>query len=93
VALLTQLGSPEPVRFGERFPHEASGRQLQRAMTATALYLSPDVVVFDEPTAAFDADVRERERVLRLIRGALAPQRCSPVTISIRLVASPKSCS
>ena len=91
MALLTQLGSPEPVRFGERFPHEASGRQLQRAMTATALYLSPDVVVFDEPTAAFDADVRER--VLRLIRGALASQRCSPVTISIRLVASPKSCS
>lgn len=80
VSLFAQLGLPDPERFGERYPHEASGGQLQRAMTAMALCASPDIVVLDEPTAALDADARAR--VLGLIRETLAANGTAAVFIS-----------
>jgi peptide/nickel transport system ATP-binding protein len=48
------LGLPDPDNFGNRFPHQVSGGQLQRAMTAMALCSRPDLIVFDEPTTALD---------------------------------------
>ena len=54
VELFRKLGLPNPETFGRRFPHQVSGGQLQRAMTAMALCAGPDLVVFDEPTTALD---------------------------------------
>jgi len=54
VAIFGSLGLPDPERFGRRFPHQASGGQLQRAMTAMALCPLPNLIVFDEPTTALD---------------------------------------
>jgi peptide/nickel transport system ATP-binding protein len=48
------LDLPDPERFGERYPHQVSGGQLQRAMAAMAISCSPDVLVLDEPTTALD---------------------------------------
>ncbi len=48
------LELPDPERFGERYPHQVSGGQLQRAMTAMALSCRPDVLILDEPTTALD---------------------------------------
>ncbi|MFP3735702.1 ATP-binding cassette domain-containing protein [Burkholderia ambifaria] len=60
IELFALLGLPDPARFGERYPNQASGGQLQRAMVAMALCASPDIVVFDEPTAALDAATRDQ---------------------------------
>jgi peptide/nickel transport system ATP-binding protein len=48
------LDLPDPDRFGERYPHQVSGGQLQRAMAAMAISCQPDVLVLDEPTTALD---------------------------------------
>jgi peptide/nickel transport system ATP-binding protein len=45
---------PDPDSIGYRYPHQVSGGQLQRAMTAMALSCRPDLIIFDEPTTALD---------------------------------------
>jgi len=52
--LFRALELPNPDTFGERYPHQVSGGQLQRAMAAMAMAAKPDILVFDEPTTALD---------------------------------------
>ena len=54
VDLFKRLGLPDPEEFGNRYPHQVSGGQLQRAMTAMAMCCRPQLMVFDEPTTALD---------------------------------------
>lgn len=67
--LFQVLGLPHPESFGERFPHQVSGGQLQRAMTAMALCSNPELIVFDEPTTALD--VTTQIDVLAAIKHAI----------------------
>ncbi|QEX23910.1 ABC transporter ATP-binding protein [Hypericibacter adhaerens] len=64
--LFKALDLPDPEKFGFRYPHQASGGQLQRAMTAMAMSCRPDILVFDEPTTALD--VTTQIEVLALIK-------------------------
>ena len=52
--LYGRLLLPDPDNIGYRYPHQVSGGQLQRAMTAMALSCRPDLIIFDEPTTALD---------------------------------------
>ncbi|RGP38399.1 ABC transporter ATP-binding protein [Pseudotabrizicola alkalilacus] len=69
VMLFGKLGLPNPESFGKRYPHQVSGGQLQRAMTAMALCPKPDLVIFDEPTTALD--VTTQIEVLAAIKEAI----------------------
>jgi peptide/nickel transport system ATP-binding protein len=69
VELFRRLGLPNPETFGHRYPHQVSGGQLQRAMTAMALCPKPDLVIFDEPTTALD--VTTQIEVLAAIKEAI----------------------
>ena len=57
---------PDPENIGFRYPHQVSGGQLQRAMTAMAMSCRPDLIIFDEPTTALD--VTTQIEVLASIR-------------------------
>ena len=52
--LYGRLQLPNPQTIGSRYPHQVSGGQLQRAMTAMAMSCRPDLIIFDEPTTALD---------------------------------------
>ncbi|HET7413884.1 MAG TPA: ATP-binding cassette domain-containing protein, partial [Pararhizobium sp.] len=69
VALFKKLGLPDAEHFGNRYPHQVSGGQLQRAMTAMALCSEPDLIIFDEPTTALD--VTTQIDVLAAIKDAI----------------------
>ncbi|MFT5445937.1 MAG: peptide/nickel transport system ATP-binding protein [Gammaproteobacteria bacterium] len=66
MALYEQLRLPNPREIGFRYPHQVSGGQLQRAMTAMAMSCRPDLIIFDEPTTALD--VTTQIEVLAAIR-------------------------
>lgn len=66
VDLYNRLRLPNPAEIGFRYPHQVSGGQLQRAMTAMAMSCRPDLIIFDEPTTALD--VTTQIEVLAAIR-------------------------
>ena len=78
--LYRRLNLPEPDTIGFRYPHQVSGGQLQRAMTAMALSCRPDLVIFDEPTTALD--VTTQIEVLAAIKDVVEQFDAAAVYVS-----------
>ena len=69
IELYKAMQLPDPNNIGFRYPHQVSGGQLQRAMTAMAMTSRPDLIIFDEPTTALD--VTTQVEVLAAMRDAV----------------------
>ena len=78
--LYRRFDLPDPDTFGNRFPHQVSGGQLQRAMVAMAMACKPDLIVFDEPTTALD--VTTQIEVLAAIKDAIKALNSAAIYIT-----------
>ena len=80
VDLYRRLQLPNPEAIGLRYPHQVSGGQLQRAMTAMAMSCRPDLIIFDEPTTALD--VTTQVEVLAAMRDIVEQFHTSAIYIT-----------
>ncbi len=80
IELYTRLDLPSPDTIGVRYPHQVSGGQLQRVMSAMAMTCGPDLLVLDEPTTALD--VTTQIEVLATVRDLIRNNNTSALYIT-----------
>jgi len=80
IELYRDLQLPDPENIGQRYPHQVSGGQLQRIMTAMAMSSRPDLIIFDEPTTALD--VTTQVEVLTAMRAIVEKYNTAAIYIT-----------
>ena len=77
-------------KFADRYPHQVSGGQCQRAAIARALAVDPKVIICDEATSALDVTVQKR--VIDLLQNLQESKKLSYVFICHNLALVQQFC-
>ena len=82
--LLTQVGLPAD--YAERYPHEVSGGECQRAAIARAISVAPKLLICDEATSALDVTIQAQ--IVALIKKLCAEKNiaCLFITHDLKLL-------
>src|SRR5258708_21524882 len=75
-----RLGWVELEGLGERYPHQLSGRQMQRVAVARALVHLPRILLADEPTG--NLDTTTSNVILELIRRLTREQNTATIVVT-----------
>ena len=67
LALLDEVGIPDPAVKIDAYPSQLSGGQQQRVMIAMAIACEPKLLIADEPTTALDVTIQKQ--IMDLIAG------------------------
>jgi peptide/nickel transport system ATP-binding protein len=91
VRALADAGLPNAAAMAERYPHQLSGGQCQRAMIAAALVSQPRLILADEPTSGLDVTVQEQ--VLDTLAQRVAESGAALLVVSHDLRVIERTCS
>ncbi len=80
-----------PAEYAERYPHQVSGGQCQRAAIARALAIKPSLLICDEVTSSLDVTVQEQ--VMKLLKRLNQEQNLSFLFICHDLALVQQFCS
>ncbi len=80
VALLDQVGIPDPQERVKQYPHQFSGGMRQRVVIALALCSEPEFIIADEPTTALDVSIQAQ--ILELIRDLCKERQVGVIIIT-----------
>lgn len=90
LALLEEVGLPDPAARLDAYPHQLSGGMRQRVLLACAIACEPAFLVADEPTTALDASLKGV--VLALLQRLAERRRLAVLLISHDLSAVREVC-
>jgi peptide/nickel transport system ATP-binding protein len=80
LALLEEVGIPDPATKIDAYPNQMSGGQQQRVMIAMAIACEPKLLIADEPTTALDVTIQKQ--IMELIAALQRKHRMSVLFIT-----------
>jgi peptide/nickel transport system ATP-binding protein len=80
LALLEEVGIPDPASKIDAYPNQMSGGQQQRVMIAMAIACEPKLLIADEPTTALDVTIQKQ--IMELIAALQKKHRMSVLFIT-----------